>query len=241
MRAFAPCLLIGLVFWAASVPVLPLQATVERSPNELGSIMILEYHRIAEPDGRVDAVPRPPSRRSRAALGRRYRSIALNALITGSIDLPSGTSPVVLTFDDSSPGQFRYLERDGRLEIDPDCAVGILEAFTRLHPRFGLNATFFVLPAAAEPNRLFGQPEHELHKLQYLVSRGFELGNHTLWHADLAKYPEAVVRAQLARAQARATSRCLVGGVAAGLIIDQENRREVRCAFGNHGAQVWDV
>lgn len=35
------------------------------------------------------------------------------------------------------------------------------------------------------------------------MSRGFELGNHTLWHADLAKYPEAVVRAQLARAQQR--------------------------------------
>jgi hypothetical protein len=116
---------------------------------------------------------------------------------------PPGTSLVVLTFDDSSPGQFRYQERDGRLEIDPDCAVGILEAFTRLHPGFGLNATFFVLPAAAEPNRLFGQPDHELRKLQYLVSRGFELGNHTLWHADLAKYPEAVVRAQLARAQQR--------------------------------------
>jgi peptidoglycan/xylan/chitin deacetylase (PgdA/CDA1 family) len=35
------------------------------------------------------------------------------------------------------------------------------------------------------------------------VSRGFELGNHTLWHADLSRYPEAVVRSQLARAQQR--------------------------------------
>lgn len=151
MRAFAPCLLIGLVFWTAPVPVLPLPASVERSPNKLGSIMILEYHRIGEPDGRWTRSPA----RLREDLERLseagYRPIALDALITGSIDLPSGTSPVVLTFDDSSPGQFRYLERDGRLEIDPDCAVGILEAFTRLHPGFGLNATFFVLPAAAEP------------------------------------------------------------------------------------------
>jgi len=66
MRAFAPCLLASLVFWTASVPVLPLPATVERPPNELGTIMILEYHRIAEPDGRWTRspngcyLPRPP-------------------------------------------------------------------------------------------------------------------------------------------------------------------------------------
>jgi peptidoglycan/xylan/chitin deacetylase (PgdA/CDA1 family) len=203
MRAFAPCLLVGLAFWTAPVAVLPLPANVERSPNELGSIMILEYHRIAEPDGRWTRSPAHLREDLERLWDAGYRSIALDALIAGTIDLPPGTSPVVLTFDDSSPGQFRYLERDGRLEIDPDCAVGILETFTRLHPGFGLNATFFVLPAAAEPNRLFGQPDHELRKLQYLVSRGFELGNHTLWHADLAKYPEAVVRAQLARAQQR--------------------------------------
>jgi hypothetical protein len=45
--------------------------------------------------------------------------------------------------------------------IDPDCAVRIVETFAALHPEFGLHATFFVLPAADEPNRLFGQPQHE--------------------------------------------------------------------------------
>ena len=39
-------------------------------------------------------------------------------------------------------------------------------------------------------------------KLKYLVSHGYEIGDHTLWHANLAKYPEATVRAQLAEAQA---------------------------------------
>ena len=34
-----------------------------------------------------------------------------------------------------------------------------------------------------------------------LVDNGYELGNHTLWHANLGKYDEAVVRAQLAEAQ----------------------------------------
>ena len=107
----------------------------------------------------------------------------------------------MLTFDDSSPGQFRYIESNGKLEIDPKSAVGILDAFTREHPDFGRAATFYVLPAANPPNRLFNQPEHVGRKLQYLVERGYEIGNHTLWHANLGKYPETTVRAQVAGAQ----------------------------------------
>lgn len=107
----------------------------------------------------------------------------------------------MLTFDDSSPGQFRYITREGQLAVDPDCAVGILERFFETHPDFGLKATFFVLPGAAQPHRLFGQPEHEGRKLKYLVERGFEIGNHTFWHADLSKYGETAVKRQLALAQ----------------------------------------
>jgi len=201
MRSILPCL--SALCWAAAVAFSPSPAGAQRSPNELGSVMILEYHRIGEPEGRWTRSPAHFREDLERLWEAGYRPIALDALVTGAIDLPAGTSPFVLTFDDSSPGQFRYLEREGRLEIDPDCAVGILEAFARLHPEFGLRATFFVLPAADEPNRLFGQPEHEVRKLQYLVSRGFELGNHTFWHADLAKYPETVVRSQLAKAQQR--------------------------------------
>jgi hypothetical protein len=53
-------------------------------------------------------------------------------------------------------------------------------------------AVFFVLPTAAPPNRLFNQPEYEGRKLQYLASRGYEIGNHTLWHANLGKYGATV-------------------------------------------------
>ena len=58
-----------------------------------------------------------------------------------------------------------------------------------------------MLPAAEPPIRLFNQPELAARKLQYLAARGFEIGNHTLWHADLSRYPEPVVRHQLAAAQ----------------------------------------
>jgi hypothetical protein len=171
------------------------------SPNELGRIMILEYHKIDYPEERWTRTPENFRRDLERLYKAGYRLVALNALLDGRIAVPAGTTPVVLTFDDSSPGQFRYLGQNGTLRIDPKSAVGILEAFAREHPEFGHVATFYVLPGASRPNRLFDQPEHEGRKLQYLVSREFEIGNHTLWHANLGKYDEKTVRAQIAEAQ----------------------------------------
>jgi hypothetical protein len=170
--------------------------------NELGRLMILEYHKVDYPEERWTRTPENFRRDLETLYARGYRLQSLNALLDGRITAPAGTTPVVLTFDDSSPGQFRYVEVNGGLEIDPKCALGVLEAFLRERPDFGRAATFYVLPGASKPNRLFNQPEHEGRKLQYLVTHGYEIGNHTLWHANLGKYDETVVRAQIAEAQA---------------------------------------
>ncbi|MGH7334181.1 MAG: polysaccharide deacetylase family protein [Candidatus Rokuibacteriota bacterium] len=170
-------------------------------PNELGRVMILEYHKIDYPEERWTRTPENFRRDLERLYKAGYRLVALNTLLAGRIALPAGTTPVVLTFDDSSPGQFRYLSQNGTLRIDPQSAVAILEAFAQEHPEFGHVATFYVLPGASRPNRLFDQPEHEGRKLQYLVSRGFEIGNHTLWHANLSRYDEKTVRTQIAEAQ----------------------------------------
>ena len=170
-------------------------------PNELGRVMILEYHKIDYPEERWTRTPENFRRDLETLYTKGYRLVGLNALIDGRVSPPAGTTPIVLTFDDSSPGQFRYIESSGKLEIDPKSAVGILDAFTREHPDFGRAATFFVLPAADPPNRLFNQKEYEGRKLRYLIEHGYEIGNHTLWHANLGKYPEATVRAQIAGAQ----------------------------------------
>ena len=170
-------------------------------PNELGRVMILEYHKIDYPEARWTRTPENFRRDLETLYARGYRLIALGDLLDGRIALPAGTTPVILTFDDSSPGQFRYLEQNATVEIDPKSAVGILEAFTREHPDFGRGAVFFVLSAADRPNHLFNQPGYEGRKLQFLASRGYEIGNHTLWHANLGKYDEATVRAQIAGAQ----------------------------------------
>jgi peptidoglycan/xylan/chitin deacetylase (PgdA/CDA1 family) len=169
--------------------------------NELGRVMVLEYHRIDHPEERWTRTPENFRRDLETLHARGYRLQALTALLEGRITVPAGTTPVVLTFDDSSPGQFRYVDRNGTPAIDPQSGVGVLEAFIREKPDFGRAATFFVLQGASKPNRLFNQPEHEGRKLRWLVEHGYEIGNHTLWHANLGKYDEATVRAQLAEAQ----------------------------------------
>jgi peptidoglycan/xylan/chitin deacetylase (PgdA/CDA1 family) len=174
---------------------------VELEPNELGRVMILEYHKIDHPEERWTRTPANFRRDLERLRERGYRLVSLGDYLDGRIALPKGTTPLILTLDDSSPGQFRYVERNAGWEIDPDCAVGILEQFEREHPEFGRAATFYVLPGASPPNRLFNQPDLVGKKLAYLKGRGYEIGNHTLWHANLAKYDEATVRKQLAESQ----------------------------------------
>jgi peptidoglycan/xylan/chitin deacetylase (PgdA/CDA1 family) len=171
------------------------------TPNELGRVMILEYHKIDYPEERWTRTPENFRRDLETLYAKGYRLINLGDLLDRKIKIPAGTTPVVLTFDDSSPGQFRYVEANGSVQIDPKSAVGILEAFIAEKPDFGRGGTFYVLPGASKPNRLFNQPEYEAKKLLFLVSHGYEIGNHTLWHANLGKYPEATVRAQVAEAQ----------------------------------------
>ena len=195
-------LILVLVLLLTAALILASFAMAEPRPaNELGRIMILEYHKIDYPEERWTRTPENFRRDLETLYARGYRLQSLTALLEGRVTVPAGTTPVVLTFDDSSPGQFRYVEHNGALEIDPKCAVGVLEAFIKENPDFGRAATFFVLPAADPPNRFFNQPDYVTRKLRWLVENGYELGNHTLWHANLGKYDEPVVRTQLADAQ----------------------------------------
>ena len=190
-----------LVVLALAAAGLAAAGTQTLAPNELGRVMILEYHKIDYPEERWTRTPENFRRDLETLYTRGYRLLALNDLLDGRINVPAGTTPVVLTFDDSSPGQFRYVARDGQLEIDPKSGIGVLEAFIRERPDFGRAATFYVLPGASRPNKLFNQDEYAGKKLQFLVAHGYEIGNHTLWHANLGKYEEPVVRGQIAEAQ----------------------------------------
>ncbi|MGH7483631.1 MAG: polysaccharide deacetylase family protein [Longimicrobiales bacterium] len=179
-----------------------------RAPNELGRIPILEYHLFGDEEGRWQrSIER--FREDLALLYTRgYRPITVSELVDGRIDLPAGLSPVVFTFDDASPSQFRYIEGpDGHPRIDPRSAVGVWLDFAARHSDWRNAATFCLLSNAEAGRAFFGnkgidgqKSEWRHRKLRFLVSQGFELCNHTLWHANLAKYDGAVVREQIARA-----------------------------------------
>jgi len=176
----------------------PVGPATDLPPNELGEIMVLEYHRLGEPEGEFYR----SAENFRKDLERLYeagfRPITVRQMVTGDIDIPRGTSPVVFTIDDASTGQF-YLRDDG--SIDPNTMVGMWDAFQRENPAWEGGATWCVLPGADYPSNFFGErPRQEVpreereariqKKVDYLVEKGHEICNHTLFHARLDRAPD---------------------------------------------------
>jgi hypothetical protein len=175
-------------------------------PNEYGRIPIVEYHLVVDEDGSY-AVSRERFRAELDTLyARGYRPIGLGELLDQRIDLPAGTSPVLFVFDDASPSQFRYLEQAGQLVVDPSSALGIWLDFAKDKPEWRHRGAFCLLSGAEAGRSFFGNKGIEgqasswrFRKLAHLDSLGFELCNHTLWHARLDKYDDAFVQEQIAR------------------------------------------
>jgi len=175
-------------------------------PNELGRIPIVEWHQVVDADGTYKVSRERFLAELTELHARGYVPISLGDYLDRKIDIPAGKSPVLFTFDDASPSQFSYIERNGQLVIDPKSAIGILSEFLKKHPDWKPRGVFCLLPAAQVGHAFFGEKgiagqksEWRLPKVQYLAQQGFDLCNHTLWHAQLNKYSEAVVQEQLAR------------------------------------------
>jgi peptidoglycan/xylan/chitin deacetylase (PgdA/CDA1 family) len=185
-----------------------LGAVTSASSASMGKVPVLMVHVVGDHDA-AWTVTKPRFQQTLETLyAHDYRPITVAQLIDKRIDVPPGKRPVVFTFDDASPSQFGYIERNGKLEVDPQSAVGMWLAFTRKHPDWKPRATFCTLSGAAVGRSLFGdkgiegqKTEWRFQKLRFLRDQGFELCNHTLWHANLSKYPDAFVEEQIARGQ----------------------------------------
>jgi Polysaccharide deacetylase len=171
------------------LPPLSTDELKEYKPNEAGVVPILEYHDIRLKEGWMGRSISNFKNDLERLYDEGYRPISLADYLSNRIDLPAGTSPVVLTFDDARKSQFFY-DADGTL--DPDCAIAILRDFHDTHPDFPLKATFFILPKCA-----FEQPNSAEKKLRTLVEWGFELGNHTVRHRMLNKLSDAQVEKEI--------------------------------------------
>jgi peptidoglycan/xylan/chitin deacetylase (PgdA/CDA1 family) len=195
---------------SASVATTP-PGSENRAPNEMGRIPVLEYHLIVpEEKGEFTRTPQQLRADLEELYKRGYRPVNMVDVVDKKIQqLPKGVSPVVLVFDDASPSQFRYVERNGQLEIDPTSAVGILEKFADEHADWPRRAVFCMLPAAQAGRSFFGdkgiegqKTEWRYRKVQFLHKQGYELCNHTLYHERLdragARAQEFIARGDMA-------------------------------------------
>jgi hypothetical protein len=186
---------------AASTSALP--------PNPQGRIPVLEYHVIGGDKNSLYTRTAASYRNDlETAYKLGYRPITISQMLDKDFrDVPAGMSPVVVVFDDASDSQFRYLEQDGKLVVDPTSGLGIWEDFAKTHPGWKPRAVFCLLNGAAAGHNFFGdnpkyggqKKEWRFQKVKYLADQGYELCDHTVWHARLDKFSDDVVQEQIAR------------------------------------------
>jgi hypothetical protein len=178
-------------------------------PNELGEILVLEYHRLGDNEGEWVRKAENFRKDLQSLYERGFRPVTMRQVVEGDIDIPAGTTPVVFTIDDSSKGQFYYLPSG---EIDPNTMVGMWADFQQRNPAWKNGAVWCVLPAADHPSNFFGEkasremPRAEREetirkKVTYLVENNHEVCNHTLYHARLDRGTDAQVQEWLGRGE----------------------------------------
>ena len=182
---------------------------VDAPANELGEILVLEYHRLGEPEGEFVRRAENFQKDLAALYAAGFRPVTMRQVVEGNIDIPAGTTPVVFTIDDASRGQF-YLRPDG--SIDPGTMAGMWDAFRKQNAGWRNGAVWCVLPAAQHPSNFFGEtPDRDTpreqreqaiqKKVDYLVQNDHEICNHTLYHARLDQGTDTQVQEWLGRGE----------------------------------------
>ncbi len=155
-------------------------------PDESGQIMVVMFHNFVEEYKGGDKAYTTTFSEFEKLLQdlyeSKYRLISLTDMFNNNIDIPAGCIPMVFTFDDGTVGEFNLIEKDVTLIANPNSAVGIMEAFNKKHPDFGLKGTFYVNLGIKTTFKGAGTMSE---RLKYLIDKGFEIGNHTKTHVSL--------------------------------------------------------
>jgi len=157
-----------------------------RGVNEEGKVMIVMYHRLGDNNSSYTRKTEDFKQDLERLYQEGYSLVSMQSYIEGTFEVPMGRTPIVFTFDDGHESNFRFIETNQGYEIDPECVVGILDAFYTAHPDFGRHAIFYL-----NKDNPFGQPQYLTEKLDYLLEHGYEIGNHTLHHKSLATLDES--------------------------------------------------
>ncbi|MDT8912988.1 polysaccharide deacetylase family protein [Amycolatopsis sp. PS_44_ISF1] len=144
--------------------------------NELGHIPILMYHRLTpHPTSVYERTPADFTAELTRLANEHYIPTTTAALTTRHLDLPPGTHPVVLTFDDGDPSIFTLTPHG---DPAPGTAIRILLDTAATHPGFTPTASLYV------NQHPYGEPDGGP-ALAWLHHHGFEIGNHTKTHTNL--------------------------------------------------------
>ncbi|MGN6483043.1 MAG: polysaccharide deacetylase family protein [Thermomicrobiales bacterium] len=174
---------------------------VTLQPNELGTVPVLMYHAFVTEPTTDEWTRTINSFRDdlQWLYDHDFHIVPMRDLLEDRISAPPGKHPVVLTFDDASARQFQF-EQDAHGALVPtgDSAVGVMEAFFAEHPDFGHTAFFALLPYNCfSYDAEFNTIDYCEQKLTWLAENGYEIGNHTWGHENLALANAAEVTAQI--------------------------------------------
>ena len=169
---------------SATPTVEPTAAAVDPAgvkANELGKVPVMMYHQVkVDAHDAYDQTPDDFRKELERLYKDDYRPVTARDFIAGKIDIPAGKHAVVMTFDDSSVSQAQ-IGADGNPTADS--ALGIMEKFAKDYPDWKSTATFYVNTEPA--------PFNDAKVMPWLVEHGYEVGSHTITHANLKNLSES--------------------------------------------------
>ncbi|MFW6014017.1 MAG: polysaccharide deacetylase family protein [Candidatus Nanoarchaeia archaeon] len=163
----------------------PVREAIKRVP-------ILMYHEIGYPEessfsNRYVVTPDNFRKQLEFLNKNDYVPISIDEYLKDDFSqIPEDKLPIILTFDDATKGQFRYLEDK---KIDPESAVGIMDDFAKEHDDWRQRASFFIdfVDRDGFFQVPFAQEEKEKDKISYLQENGYEVYCHTMYHPSLER------------------------------------------------------
>jgi peptidoglycan/xylan/chitin deacetylase (PgdA/CDA1 family) len=191
----------------AAAPVAPERPMVDAAAvraNELGRIPVVMYHDVNDKVGKNTKMNRTKAsfeKDLQLLHDKGFYPVTLRSVVDGTMDVPAGKSPVVITFDDARESQFRLVEASESYSVDTESAYGMIEKFCKTNPDWKPVATFFVLPKSEKTLEPFGQVGLGGDKIKYLMSKGCEIGNHSLRHKSFGRMTAKQLQDELSGAQ----------------------------------------
>ena len=163
----------------------------KRKADVKGNVLVVMYHNFGPGESRYVRSTKHFKQDLQNFYDLGFRPVTMSQYLANSMPIPPGSTPVVITMDDSAPTQFQ-IRKDG--SIDPLCAVGIWKEFAEVHPDFPVRGTFYVLPPI-----MWMQYKWRHHKVRLLKHWGSELACHTWTHPPLRYLSDAQAEREYGR------------------------------------------